>query len=245
MKRGLYNDMKRLGIHQTYFFPYIGYFTVLNKADIFVHADSLQYEERSWINRNRIIGETLEPKYITVPLRKNNREAAINERLINYDKEWEKEILNQFGYYKKRAPYYREVMDMLGELFSQKYQDMSKLAIRSTELVLERLNIKKEIHLLSEIDIGPTENLRTDDWGIAACKAFNGVDTYVNAPGGKSFYNPDKYTEAGLGIEFIQNRLRPYDQKNNEFIPALSILDVMMFNSSEDIKEMLDDYYVL
>lgn len=237
--------MKRLAIHQTYFFPYIGYFTVLNRADIFVHADSLQYVERSWVNRNRIIGENGEPKYITVPLRKNRREAAINERLINYDKEWEKEILNQFGYYKKRAPYYTEVMDMLKELFSEKYQDISILAMKSTEMVLERLNIKKEIHILSETDIGPTDNLHTDDWGIAACKAFDGVDTYVNAPGGKSFYDPEKYKKAGLGIEFLQNRLKSYDQKNEEFIPALSILDVMMFNSQKEILEMLDDYYVL
>lgn len=236
--------MKVLGAHQTYFFPYIGYFTILNQSDIYVHVDCSQYVKQSWMNRNRIIGEDGKIKYIIVPTKKNKQKTRINDIKIDYDRDLSV-ILNQLGYYRKNAPYYSDIRDLLELLFSKEYDNLSELCICSTQLVLERLEIKKDIFKLSDLDIVLDEIHEPDDLALKICKSFDGVDTYINAPGGKAFYNVSKYTEAGLTINFLQNNLRSYDQKNGEFIPGLSIIDVMMFNSPNEMREMLEDYYIL
>ena len=237
--------MKYLASHQPYFFPYIGYFSIIKHSDIFVFSDSLQYMRQSWVNRNRIISTSGEPQYIIIPLKHHDARSGAHKVEIDYSRSWEQDIINRLNFYKKRAPYYKQVMEMLDELFSEKYESIAALSIRSVELVLKRLDITTEIYRLSELDVKLKENMEPDDWGICICKHFDGVDTYRNAPGGKSFYRPDRYHAEGLNIEFVQNRLRPYDQKLREFIPGLSMLDVMMFNSPEEIHPMLDDFELI
>ncbi len=237
--------MKTLAAHQAYFFPYIGYFSVINRADIMVYMDSFQYERRSWMNRNRIIGEDGNVKYITVPVKKSDRETSANEVEIAYDLDWESRIINQLGYYKKHAPFYNDIIDMLEELFSARYDYISELAIKSVELVLNRLDISKKTFKTSEMECLKKVEAKSYEWGIHISKCFDDVSTYINAPGGKKFYDVQKYNDAGLDIFFLQNRLTPYDQKNDDFIPGLSIIDVMMFNSPEETRKMLVDCYVL
>lgn len=239
--------MKRVAGHQTYFFPYIGFFTVLNAADIFVYADALQYEKQGWMNRNRIIGEDGKIKYIIVPLIKHHRDTPTNEIRISYNRDWENEIICQLGYYKKKAPYYKDVVDMMRELFSKKYEMLSDLDIASVDLVMERLGLKKRIHRLSDFTYPDPRTIANDEWGIHMCKFFSeeGVDTYTNAPGGKAFYDPVKYEKNGLNIEFLQNNLKPYDQGLDEFAAGLSIIDVLMFNTPEEVIEMINDYHTI
>lgn len=237
--------MKYLALHQPYFFPYIGYFSLIKNVDIFVLADNLQYMRRSWVNRNRIISTNGEPQYITIPLRHNDQKAGADKVEIDYSKNWEQDIINRLNYYKKRAPYYKPVMEMLDELFSVKYGSIAELSNRSVELVIKRLGIDTEVYRLSEMDVKLKDHMEPDDWGICVCKFFGDVGVYRNAPGGKIFYRPDRYLAEGLQIEFVQNRLRPYDQKLSEFIPGLSVLDVMMFNSPEEIMPMLDDFELI
>ncbi len=239
--------MKKLAGHQTYFFPYIGFFTVLNSVDIFIYADALQYVKQSWMNRNRIIGEDGNIKYLIVPLKKHHRDTPTNQIEVSYNRDWENEMINQLGYYKKKAPYYAEVVDMLRELFSKKYEMLADLDMASVDMVLERLGIQKRIHKLSDFTYPDPKTIATDEWGIQMCKFFSdeGIDTYTNAPGGKAFYDPAKYEKNGLNIEFLQNNLRPYDQGLDHFIDSLSIIDVLMFNTPEEIREMINDYHVL
>jgi hypothetical protein len=239
--------MKRLGGHQTYFFPYIGFFTVLNAVDIFVYGDLMQYQKQGWMNRNRIIAEDGSIIYINVPVKRASRNTPSNEMLISYAQDWEATIFNHLGYYKKRAPYYKDVEDMLRDLFSRKYEKMCDISIASVDMVLERLGIEKSIYRMSELGITPPRDIKADEWGIYVCKlcAEQGIDTFTNAPGGKQFYDEKKYEANGLKIEFLQNNLRPYDQGLDHFEDSLSIIDVMMFNSPDEIKDMLNDYHVL
>ncbi|MBE5906329.1 MAG: hypothetical protein E7277_05980 [Lachnospiraceae bacterium] len=237
--------MKTLSLHQPYFFPYIGYFSIMKHVDIHVYADSLQYTRHGWMNRNRILSCENAPLTITVPLKRAARDTAINQMEIAYERTWEQDIYNKLLAYKKRAPYYNEVLDMLDELFAGKYENLAELNIRSNQLVCQRLGIQTPTYRLSELGLAEKENMEPDDWGIVVCKQFEGVDTYRNAPLGKTFYNAEKYRANGLNIEFAQNRLRPYEQGAAEFVPALSILDVMMFNSVDAVNEMLDDYDLL
>ena len=85
-----------------------------------------------------------------------------------------------------------------------------------------------------------------DEWGLNVCLSFSGVNEYWNAPGGKAFFDSDKYNRYGIEIRFVKTNLRSYKQKiAGNFISSLSILDVMMFNSPNEINEMLDDFTFL
>lgn len=239
--------MKRLAGHQAYFFPYIGYFTVLNAVDIFVYADSLQYEKKSWMNRNRIISEDGSIRYFNVPVKRSTVATPANEKEISYDKDWEGTILNQLGYYKKRAPYYADVVDLLQTLFQKKYDVISDLSVASVEIILKYLSIEKKTFKMSELINNPPYELAPDEWGIYACRFFeaDGIDTFTNAPGGKEFYDTEKYRNSGLNIEFLQNNLRAYDQGLDTFAEGLSIIDVLMFNTVDEVRDMIEDYRVL
>ena len=107
------------------------------------------------------------------------------------------------------------------------------------------MNLEFKPLLFSELGFDENERHEPDEWGIAISKHFPEVDTFRNAPGGKTFYDVEKYKNAGLTIEFIQNNLKPYDQKNDTFFERLSIIDVLMFNSPEEVKAMIKDYYIL
>ncbi|MCR4792393.1 MAG: WbqC family protein [Lachnospiraceae bacterium] len=233
--------MKYLALHQTYFFPYIGYFSLIKNVDIFVFADNLQYMRRSWVNRNRVLTNLGVPQYISVPVVHHPQKTPANQVQIDYSRNWQQEILNMLNNYRKIAPHYNDVMDMIDELFSKHYDNIADLGIQSVLLAMNRLGIDTECHCLSKLNPVLKDEMEPDDWGICISKHFD-ADVYRNAPGGKSFYRPERYHEAGLEIEFLQNRLHPYDQKTTEFVPGLSILDVMMFNSPEEIAPMLDDF---
>jgi len=248
MKEGIIaecSEGKCLAAHQTYFFPYLGYFSVIDSSDYYVHLDSFQYEKQGWMNRNRIIGECGRVKNIIVPTKHTCQKAPVNEVEIDYCQNWQQYILNQLGYYKKRAPFYKETVEILNKLFSENYPSIAALSMKSIDLVMEYLGLPFSPRLVSELKIMPNEKPEPDEWGIWISKCFSDVTTYRNAPGGKQFYEVEKYEKANLNIEFIQNRLKPYDQKNDEFIPSLSIIDVLMFNTPEQVKELIKDYYVL
>lgn len=229
--------------HQTYFFPYIGYFTVMNSCDNFVHVDSFQFEKQSWMQRNRVLSPNKEWEYISVPVLKHHRHTPTNEVEINYDGKWEAKIMRQLAYYKKHAPFYKGVIGLVENLFSKKYDNIAELNMRSTDLVLDYLNMKKNIKCFSNLDMVPKEDMKADDWGLEITKYIVGNGTYHNAPDGAKFYDADKYRENGVEIKFLKNNLSEYEQiKGKDFVPGLSILDVMMFNSVEEINDMLLDY---
>lgn len=233
----------KLALHQPYFFPYIGYFAILKNVDIYVHSDTMQYIRHGWINRNRILTDNCDWKYIVVPIKKQEYTVKINEVQIDYSQNWQKKILGQIGNYKKNAPFYHEIKEIISEVIEKKYDNIADLNISSVNKVLDYLDIKKDTYRLSELEIKDEKVEEPDEWGIIVAKTFDGVTEYWNAPGGKEFYNVEKYNKNGLKISFINTRLNEYPQKRGkEFVPGLSIIDVMMYNSPEKILEMLNCY---
>lgn len=234
----------KLALHQPYFFPYIGYFTVLKNVDIYVHSDTMQYIRHGWINRNRILSSNGEWKYIVVPIKKQDYTTKINEVQIDYNQNWQKKMLGQLENYRKTAPFFHETRELVCEVIEKKYDNIAELNINSVKCVLDYLHIKQDIYRLSELNIEDNKINEPDEWGIAVSKAFANVTEYWNAPGGKEFYDVDKYNQNDLKIAFVKSCLKEYPQKRGkEFVPGLSVLDVMMYNTPEEIRQMLDCFY--
>ncbi|EOS29447.1 hypothetical protein C807_02833 [Lachnospiraceae bacterium 28-4] len=234
----------KLGIMQPYFFPYLGYFTLINYVDKFIFFDTVQYISHGWMNRNRILKHDGTPVYITVPIRKCPQKTTINKIEIQNSINWSGKIKGQLTSYKRRAPYYNDVISIFDEIMERKNGSLSLLNIESIKFICKYLDIDTDFEIFSEMNLKIEQVNQPDEWALNISKAL-GAETYVNAPGGKSFFDRIKYKEACIKLEFIQSLLPPYVQKIGHFESGLSILDVLMFNSKDIIKEMLEEFVIL
>ncbi|MFJ7735123.1 WbqC family protein [Lysinibacillus sp. NPDC097287] len=228
----------RVALMQPYFFPYLGYYQLINSVDEFVIFDNAQFVRRSWMNRNRILNEHKERSFITVPVCKAPRETKIKDIIIDNHTNWQDKIFNQLLYY-KNAPYYNNVLDFLNECFTNRNSNLSEFNTLLLRKTCALLGIDTNITILSQRFSDIDSANAADEWGIEVSKALNAT-VYINAIGGKEFYNQQKYQDNGLSIKFINPILTPYEQLKNNFIPGLSIIDVMMFNDKNNIKNMLE-----
>ena len=231
-----------LGIMQPYFMPYLGYFSLIKHTDEFILFDTVQFIRHGWIERNRILKQNGGWQYIQIPLIKGNgRDTVIKDVRINNTENWKQKILAQLQHYKKIAPYYFRVTNLLKELFANDFDDITHLNQKSLQLVCDYLGFQRDFQIFSEMNLPIEEVNAPDEWALNICKAMN-VSSYINPIGGSEFFDRIKYEKAGVDLKFQQMKLDEYDQKRQPFEAGLSILDVMMFNSPDDINVMMDHF---
>lgn len=230
----------KLGIMQPYFLPYIGYFQLLNAVDKYVIYDNIQYTKKGWINRNRILqnGKDL---MITIPLEKNSDYLDVKERYLSvgFDK---KKLLNQIRESYRKAPYCEQVIPLIERIVNFDDNNLFHYIDNSVREICRYLEINTEIIISSSLGID--HSLKGQDKVIAICKELKATD-YYNAIGGQELYSPEEFKKENINLHFISSGPIEYKQFANEFVPWLSILDVMMFNSLEDIHRILDNYELI
>lgn len=231
----------KLGIMQPYFFPYLGYFQLIDSVKHFIFFDTPQYERRGWMNRNRILNPQGDFTYITVPTVKAPQSTAINEIGIDESQKWKEKILAQLAVYKKRANYYVNTVGVVEKVLFSEYANIAELNINSIKTVCEYLEVPFEYEVYSQMQLSIPPIQAPDEWALQITKALK-YDEYVNAPGGETFFDKGKYDKDGVSLYFIQPELSPYVQKIGHFVPGLSIIDVMMYNSPEQIRKMIKEY---
>ena len=231
----------KLGSMQPYFFPYIGYFDLINYTDNWIVFDSAQYTRHGWINRNRIHHPNSGWQYLIVPLKKHGRDIPINKVIIDNTKDWKNKILGQLQHNKKKAPFFKSTMDFVEECFSVEENSISKLNIYSLERICNILDIDFNYSLFSQTNLGLGPIEEPDDWALRMAEAL-GAAEYANPSGGRSFFKEKKFMEMGIKLTFRQIPPLKYICEGYEFIPDLSIIDVLMWNSPEKIKQYLDDH---
>lgn len=234
----------KIGIMQPYFFPYLGYFSLIKNTDYFVIFDTPQYIRRGWVNRNRILDAKGEATYITVPIVSTERDTVIKDIEISYEKKWLEKIKGQMTVYKKKAPYYKKIIKFIDDIEEKNFKYLSELNIYTLEKVCEYLEIPYKYDVFSKMDLKIDEVKEADEWALNITKAL-GYDTYVNPPGGMSFFDRDKYLANNINLEFLKINLKPYIQRTGRFEEGLSILDVMMFLDPKEINSLLDDFEIL
>ena len=231
----------KVAINQPYFFPYLGYFSLIENVDLFILFDTPQFMRHGWIERNQILKPNGEPLYIKVPLVKHKRETAIIDIQIRRNENWQDKILAQLVSYRKKAPFYKEVIILLEDIFTIETDSISELNYYSLVKVCEYLGISTPIKVWSKMNIEIEEVKEADEWALQICKAIK-ANTYINPKDGISFFDVTKYKNEEIDIKFLEFRIEEYKQLDNVFTPYMSIIDVMMFNEKEVIKEMLSKF---
>ena len=229
----------KLGIMQPYFLPYIGYWQLLNAVDKYVIYDNIEFTKSSWIRRNRFLMNGKD-KVLSLPLKKDSDFLNIDERELSVDIVKEKlKILNQIKAAYKKAPQFEKVFPIVEEIFLYDEVNLFKFIYNSVNIIKNYLDIKTEIIVSSTIDIN--HSLKGKDKVISICKKLNATE-YYNAIGGQELYSFEEFKNNGIELKFLKTEEIIYQQFNNDFVPFLSILDVMMFNSKDKIKEFLNNY---
>lgn len=228
----------KLAIMQPYIFPYIGYFQLIHAVDKFVIYDDVNFINRGWINRNRILVNGKESLF-TIPLKEASQNKLINEIEVNWDSAWKNKWVKTLEQSYKKAPFFQQVMPLVEQTLGQEKQIFSEIIVANLQIINDYLGISTEI-VPSSVIYQNTE-LKAQNRIIDICLQEKATH-YINPIGGLELYDKQVFAEKGMLMNFIKSQSVQYPQLKNEFVPWLSILDVLMFNSVEKIHEFLNAY---
>lgn len=231
----------KLGIMQPYFMPYIGYWQLMNAVDKYVIYDDVNFIKGGWINRNRILMND-EAKMINLKMNGASPNKHINEVESAGDVVYNKKLLKTIESCYKKAPYFLDVYPVIEKIINNEQKNLAKYLEYSIRQICKYLTISTELIVSSSIN--KNNDLKGQDKVIEICNVL-GANEYYNAIGGQELYSYSNFNTHGVKLSFLKTGIIEYQQFNNEFISNLSIIDVMMFNSVEKIKNKLDIYELL
>lgn len=231
----------KLGIMQPYFFPYIGYWQLINAVDTFVVYDNIQFTKKGWIHRNRILVNGKDSLF-SLPLQKGSDFLDIRERHISPTWIIERgKILRRIESSYKKAPFFSETIELVERCMNHNTSNLFDFLLFSLENTMLHLGLRKPTIISSSINMDHT--LKSQERVIEICKKI-GANFYINPIGGKQLYNSDTFKNNLIELRFIKRGNISYQQLKGNFIPDLSIIDVLMFNGRHETKRYLEDYFL-
>jgi predicted GNAT family acetyltransferase len=236
--------VKFIAINQPYIFPYLGYFQLIYSADSFIFYDDVNFIKQGWINRNKILvgGEAM---LFTVPLQNQSSFTTIMDTKINkalYAK-WCNKFIKTLEQNYKNAPFYEPVSEMVFAVLNSEHVFISDLAIDSVVKVFSYLGIDCKIERASQLPQG-FKDLERSNRLIAIAKSM-GYSNYINPIGGQELYKKEFFEENGVTLSFLSPSITNYKQFEADFVPGLSIIDVLMFNSKKEVLQMMSGYNII
>ena len=224
-----------LGIMQPYFMPYIGYWQLMAAVDTYVVYDDVNYIKGGWVARNNILLNGQKHMF-TITLNGASPNKLFNEITIKDDfKKFSRLIESAY----RKAPYYAEVCALLDKIYNYEDKSLGAFMLNSFQVVLDYLEIDTKLILSSTLE--KDNSLRGKDKVKHICHLL-GADTYYNAIGGQELYDKNDFKADGIDLYFVQTNLTPYVQLGNEFVPGLSMIDILMYNSPTELKQLLTNY---
>jgi|SRR5690554_369 len=235
--------MKKIGIMQPYFLPYIGYFQLMNMVDEFVIYDNIEFSKASWIRRNRML-QNGKDAYFTLPIKKDSDFLDVDQRYLadNFDREAGR-LLRRIEANYSKAPFYKEFFPIVESIIYCEERNLFDYILHSVKTIKEYLNIPTPIIILSNLGKA-IHQLQAQDKVIGVCKTLQATH-YINSSGGTHLYDAESFQKENIELLFFSAKQFEYPQFDNEFVPFLSILDVCMFNDIAQIKEYLNQYEII
>ena len=232
----------KIAIMQPYLFPYIGYFQLMNTVEEFVVYDNIQYSKKGWITRNRILCNG-QDTLISAPLKKDSDFLDVKERELSESWTIERgKLLNRIRESYRKAPRFEAAFQVVSAAILHDDRNLFNFIFNSLKLIKSYLNIATPLSISSIIPIDHA--LRAEQKVIALCKA-RCATVYINPVGGVALYDKEEFMRSGINLQFLQTSGVQYQQFGESFIPHLSIIDVMMFNSQDTIAHFLKNKFVL
>lgn len=233
----------KLAIMQPYLFPYIGYYQLIHAADKFIAYDDVNFIKQGWINRNSILanGKLI---IFSVPLDNQSSFSKINETNISQKLYpiWKNKFIKTIQQNYNKAPFYKEVFPIVESVFNIETSNIAELAVNSLKLVLNYLDIRTVF--VGTSAIYQNQNLSSQDRILALCEKEMAT-IYINPIGGQELYSKKEFLKKNIKLHFLKTGTINYNQFNSEFVPNLSIIDVLMFNDVPTINEFLTNFELI
>jgi hypothetical protein len=215
-----------VAVHQPQYLPWLGYFDKIDRADVFVLLDNVQFKKNEWQNRNKI--KTAQGwQWLTVPVLYKYPQL-INQVTINNRVNWQHKQKQALVSNYKKAPCFEMVTNMLGDIFSSPWEYISQLNIEIVKTIARALGIDTQIYIASELGEFPQD---PDERLVAITKHF-GSGTYLAGMGGKGYMNLDTYEKSGVEVIFQDFKHPVYKQLFGDFEPFMSSID-LLFNHGD------------
>ncbi|HEX8429580.1 WbqC family protein [Hymenobacter sp.] len=228
----------RIAVMQPYIFPYLGYFQLITAVDKFVLFDDVNFIKKGWINRNRLLANGSIISF-TIPLNKVSQNKLIKDIEISCETNWRPKLLKTITAAYSKAPYFGAIFPIVTQVLTASETRISELAHNSLLRVLEYLNIGTEV-VASSAGYA-NGHLRAQHKILDICRQEQAHE-YVNPLGGVALYDKALFKKHGVSLLFLETALPVYPQFSFDYVPGLSILDVLMHNSSDQISQMLLQY---
>ena len=231
----------KVGIMQPYFLPYIGYWQLLNAVDKYVIYDDVNFIKGGWINRNRMLVNG-EPKLFNIQMQGASPNKLINEIEVSNNTVWKKKLLKTIENSYRKAPFYTDVFPIIEEIINYDECNLAKYLANSIKKVCNYLNIETELIVSSTLY--KDNSLKSQAKVIEICKELKATE-YYNAIGGQELYSYEDFKDVDIKLSFLKSNEIKYKQLKDEFVANLSILDVLMFNSINDVRNFLNQYELI
>lgn len=227
-----------IAIMQPYFLPYIGYLQLIKAVDKFILYDDVAFINRGWINRNRLLMNGKDHLF-TIPLKDASQNKRIRDVELGDDPKWRSKLLKTIEQAYRKAPFYTTVYPLLEKVVNLEARTIAELIAGGLPLLTDYLGIKTE--LVPSSTVYENEDLKAQERILDICRREK-ASRYINPIGGQELYDRQRFADAGIELFFIQSKRLEYPQFKNEFVPWLSIADILMFNDVPVVHQLLDAY---
>ena len=225
----------KLAVMQPYLFPYIGYFQLIYAADIFLIYDDVAYIKQGYINRNSILSRNGATRF-TIPVPGASSNKLISELAFSKDVA---KVLRTIEQSYSKSPRFGDVFPIIQGALELEDRSIASVCRKSFKDIFSYLGVDKQFKKTSELEYDRSASAR--DRLIDLCHQF-GADCYINASGGRELYAKPDFAEKGVRLKFLDSLPVEYSQGRGEFIPKLSIIDVLMHCSPAKVISFLNKY---
>jgi len=223
----------KVGLIQSNYLPWKGYFDFIDDVDLFIFYDDVQYTKNDWRNRNKIktqAGLT----WLTVPVIFSLRNKTfIQDARIDYKQNWQTKHIKSIKQSYQKAAFYEKYADSLFEIIKMPYETISELNVELIKWIMDQLNIDTKLMFSNELQATGYKTVRI----INILNSVGGTD-YLTGPAAQSYLEEEKFTAAGIGLEYKIYDYPEYSQLNGKFEPNVSVID-LLFNCGDLSREYL------
>lgn len=251
----------KLAIMQPYFFPYIGYFQLIHSVDKFIIYQHVSFRKKSWITRNRLLDKSIGmPFLFNIPVRQQSSNLLIREvEISGNSKEWNRKFLKILQQNYAKATHFKEIQFLLKKVLENLetnylHEFNSKFIIAICEYLEIDTVIQYEneefLMLEKELDYNYTDSdtlvtVKKKTQRIIDMCRYEQSSHYINPNGGRQLYHKQLFKAHGIQLNFIETLDYKYNQFGFDFVPHLSILDVLMHIGKERTQELIKEYTLI
>ncbi len=220
-------------------FPSLEYFQVVRAVDFFIFYDDDHFINGGGTNRILIL-RNHKAQLVTFPCSETGSHRMLHDVIVDNRKKAYSNLVLTIQEAYKNAPYFNAIYPLVVSIIDKDFEKLTDLASFSVKSISHYLRIPTNFCRSSK-KFKDSAGQATSDRVIRIAKEL-GSKHQVSTAGGKAVYDREYFKTHGIKLSFLRSRPTTYTQFNNAFVPDLSIIDVLMFNSYEKCQRLLKQY---